>query len=254
MKKMFVLLLLIMCGMMTGAACTPESPPLPPVYGDDSSSAVLIDSSAPDGDDTAAPVTAWDDNNGELLEISFHWIGEGGASDFIRTDDKEMLDKLRSALKGIRVIKESEERVTDDSTVILYTADRKSGRIDFEHGGLVKDGKRYDIEGYTALQTVLNEIEDRFPEWKKKYDEWIHRMSEASDRIKEVTTGYSYQKADTEARRTTILKLLHTLETDGLVKDGSIYDDGGTISFMYNCSEEGVCGGIMIKDPDPMMN
>ena len=117
-----------------------------------------------------------------------------------------------------------------------------------------KDGKRYDIEGYTALQTVLNEIEDRFPEWKKKYDEWIHRMSEASDRIKEVTTGYSYQKADTEARRTTILKLLHTLETDGLVKEGSIYDDGGTISFMYNCSEEGVCGGIMIKDPDPMMN
>ncbi len=200
----------------------------------------------------------WNDSNGDLLEVSFRRVGEGTSSAFYRTDDPEMLTKLINALKGVTVTWDNNESVTDDHIVILYTAENKSGRIEFDRGqlkaGIEYNGRLFDIEGYEAVQAVLDEIEERFPTWQQKYDTWIHRMSEADNRLKEITTGIDYQKADMETRRSIIMQLLKELEEKDLIKEGSITDNQDSISFIYNCHEDGVYGSVMLKDFDPMMN
>lgn len=263
--------------MILSAACTPASVP-----SDSRSSVVSADSSViseeqsssdsslrsegaassvPDTASQAASQSAqtgtafWDDSHGKLIEISFRYVTEGSTNEsYYRTDDSGMLEKLENALKDIRILAESEERVLDDGMVILYTTEKDSGRMDLEHGGLVIDDCRYDISGYGQLESVLGEIKEQYPEWTKKYDTWIHKMSEVDDPLKELTTGSSYQNGDLEFRRSSVLTLLHQLEANGLIKEGSICDSGDNISFIYNCDENGVLGGVMLREFDPMMN
>lgn len=269
--KVFVSVWLMLMGScLLTAGCTPESPPLPPlVSSEERTAAVSAESSTdlssesaeskipsePSKEEEVLPdITIWDDSKGELVEICYRFAGETADTDYYRTDDAVLLEKLTAALKGLKVQKETDERVTDDTVILLYTAKNSSGRLTFEHGGLIEKGKRYELEGYPALAKVLTEIADSYPAWKEKYDEWIHRMSAVQDPVKEMTTSDEYQAAALDQRRTMAMNLLKQLEEKELIKSGSIYDGGDAISFVYNCDESGVSGAVMLQDFDARFN
>lgn len=196
------------------------------------------------------PLYSWDNRNGKLVEVKFRYMGEA-ESDYFMTDDEQMLTKLTAALDGINVTGESDKRYSDSGIILLYTQENGTGRLDFEHGGLLVEGTRYEVEGYQALADVLEEIKEAYPEWSKKYDETIHRMSVVENRVQEITTSNAYENGDTEKKREMIMPVLRKLEKEGYIKEGSIYDSGDSISYSYI---DGAAGGIMLKGFDPMMN
>lgn len=196
------------------------------------------------------PLYTWDKRKGKLVEIKFKRTGET-ESDYFMTDDEEMLQKLTEALDGIVITGESDKRYSDSGIILLYTQENGTGRLDFEHGGLVSDNVRYETDGYDKLASVLDEIEKAYPEWSKKYDEWIHRMSVVENRVQEITTSTEYENADTEKKRELVMPVLRELEKEGYIKEGSIYDDGESITYS---TIDGVLSGIMLKGFDPMMN
>ena len=196
------------------------------------------------------PLYSWDSRKGKLVEIKFRYMGEA-ESDYFMTDDEGMLTKLTAALNGINVTGESDKRYTDSGIILLYTQENGTGRLDFEHGGLLVEGTRYEVEGYQALADVLEEIKEAYPEWSKKYDEWIHRMSVVENRIQEITTSDAYENGDTEKKRELVMPVLKELEKEGYIKEGSIYDYGESITYS---TTDGVSSGIMLKGFDPMIN
>ncbi len=249
--------------------CTPESPPLdlllPPDTSEGSqnvSSAVSENEKSSAASDASSSqssaisenkdISVTKDINGDLVEISFRYTDETPIK-YYGTDEKDMLKKLSDALGAIKTGNETGNADGKNSLIILFTA-KSSGRIEFEDGCYVKNGKKYETAGYEKLDTVLKEIRDKYPEWSKKYDEWIHRMSAAEDRIKELGTSDSYINADIEGKRKQALELLNQLTDEGLIKANSISDSGDMISYRINCSDEGVMGGIMLNEFDPMMN
>lgn len=263
-KKSFILLFSVICAFASG--CTQESPPADPSERSAYSSAAADVSteskaetvSSQDSSEnsitapTEPPLYPWDSDKrkGDLVEISFRHTEEA-ESEYFKTDDKEMLKKLQNALDGIKIIGESDKRYNDSGIILFYTQKSNSGRLNFEHGGLLCDGVRYETEGYEELENVLKEIEEAYPEWSKKYDEWIHRMSVVEDTVQETASSDEYKKADIEKRRSMILPVLEKLEKDGYIKPGSIYDSGDTITYSYI---DGASGGIMLREFDPMMN
>ena len=195
----------------------------------------------------------WDESMGDIKEAAFRYE-KIYSTDYFKSDDEPMMKKLADALRAMRITGEADERVDDDTVILLYTAESRSGMLLFEHGNLIREGKAYTVEGFAGLQSVLDEIEQAYPEWKNKYDEWIHKLSDARLRIEEMTFSDAYMNGDLETRREMSLDLLHILENNGMIKKGSIEDSGDNISFTFDCSEEGVLGGIMLREFDPIMN
>ena len=72
-------------------------------------------------------------------------------------------------------------------------------------------------------------------------------MQLVDDRIHELTNSESFENGDIKEKSKLAMELLKTLEGEGLIRRDSIYDGGDTISFIYECCEEGVCGGIMLR-------
>lgn len=270
-KKIIVISLCVALGSMF-AGCTPESPPLDPL---DQSSAVSAEESEKSEETSETESSAvqqssenkntivaehafdlpvlWDDSNGELLEVHYRNATDN-TYDYYSTDEEDMLKKLDTALKNIEVVRKTQERTDENKIILLYTAKNNSGLIAFENGNAVIDGKCYEIKGYEQVEEVLKEIADKYPEWTKKYDEWNHKMTKVNNRIKEMSADENYKKGDIETKRKMATELLNQLVKEGLVKEGSIYDNGEMISYTYNNSEEGVHGGISLKEFDPMMN
>lgn len=86
-------------------------------------------------------------------------------------------------------------------------------------------------------------------------DEWIKRMRVVEDKIASVTQSDEYENGSIETRCQLAMDALKELEEQGYVRKGTIYYDGeSNISFIYECCEEGVLGGIMLKNFDPYMN
>ncbi len=192
----------------------------------------------------------WDDDKGELIEVAFRY-DEETASDYFETDDKTMLAELEKAIDGIKLTAESSERTSDNGVILLYKAKKKSGRIEFENRRAVIDGKAYDTEGYSELSKVLDKIEENYPEWKKKYDDFALGLSAVENRVSEMCTGDTYKNADEKTKRSMALELLKKLESEELVKKGSIYDGEDMVSYQYSV---GGTGAIQFKGFDPMMN
>ena len=76
-------------------------------------------------------------------------------------------------------------------------------------------------------------------------------MEETDKRISDLTKSDEFQQADVSARMELAQALLTELAEEGLVKEGSVYAGGDTVSFQYSC---GVLGGVMCREFDPMMN
>ena len=76
-------------------------------------------------------------------------------------------------------------------------------------------------------------------------------MEETDKRISDLTKSDEFQQADVSARMELAQALLTELAEEGLVKKGSVYAGGDTVSFQYSC---GVLGGVMCREFDPMMN
>lgn len=86
-------------------------------------------------------------------------------------------------------------------------------------------------------------------------DEWIKRMGVVEDKISSVTKSDEYENGDIERRYQIVMNVLTELEEQGYVRKGSVcYNGYDNISFIYECCEEGVLGGIMLKNFDPYMN
>lgn len=252
--------------------CTPESPPLDPLqpsqtsesYAKESSKAseaetsssaskASADESSKVSESVKPDISVTEDIKGELTEATFRYTDEAPTA-YYTTDDKNMLKKLSDALGSIKIVKECTDSSGEKGVILFFTGNNNSGRISFDNGCYVKDGKQYEIDGYDKLEAVLKEIKDNYPEWSKKYDEWIHKMSAAENRIQELCTSDEYKNSDTDGKRKQALELLNKLTDEGLIKKGSVYDSGDTISYTFNCSDEGVLGAIKLTDFDPMMN
>ena len=162
-------------------ACTPESPPL---KDNERSSAVSVqdkasdaalssdESSASDAPSDEASDDAsgssdgklWDESMGDIKEAAFRYE-KIYSTDYFKSDDEPMMKKLADALRAMRITGEADERVDDDTVILLYTAESRSGMLLFEHGNLIREGKAYTVEGFAGLQSVLDEIEQAYPEW-----------------------------------------------------------------------------------------
>ena len=210
-----------------------------------------VQSNVPANDSTLSSIS--DEIKGKIVEMTFRYTDETPET-YYCTDDNDMLAKLTNALNGITTGKELSSPASGNGVIIFFTGKGSSGRLDFRDGCRVKNGKAYETNGYDALDSVLKEIKEKYPEWKKKYEDWIHKMSEAENRIQELTTSDEYLNTDIEGKRSMLTKLLNTLTDEELIKKGSICDSGDTISYVYNCSDEGISGAVMLTGFDPMMN
>ena len=265
---------LIMGAMALFSGCTPESPPLKTQSSDESAASQTTsaaaelsetvtskdessdaESSAESSGDEESIIgkSVWDDSMGELKEAAFRYE-RYIATDYYMSDDVQMMQRFTQALKNVTVLSETQERVEDDTAVIILNTDKKNRMFRFEHGMLVYKGKNYTVSGYEGLQKVMDDIEAAYPEWKTKYDEWIHRMSHAELNINELTLSDTYENASVEERKEKALKVLEALEKRGYIKAGTIYVSDDSISFTYDCGDSGVLGAVGLKDFDPMMN
>ncbi len=244
--------------------CTPESPPLDPIEQSDVSLSGDISNQSADTSKTVSDnkqisinktetetqyPTLWNDKSRELVEV-YYRNSSDNFTDFYSTDEKDLLDQLNEALKGIRIIKESENR-SNNKVILLYTSKNDSGRITFEDGNVIIDGKSYEIEGYDRIDKVLKKITDQYPEWIKKYDEWIIHMGITDHCIAEAAAEDTYKNANTKEKSEIMVKLLNKLADEGFVEKSSILASDEMISYSY---VGGGLGGIQLKEFDPMMN
>ena len=192
----------------------------------------------------------WDDDKGELVEVAFRY-DEETVSDYFETDDKTMLAELEKAIDGIKLTAESSERTRGNGVILLYNAKNKNGRIEYENKKEDIRGKAYETEGYAELSKVLKKIEENYPEWQKKYDDFVLGMSKVDNRVSEMCTSDTYKNADEKTKHSMALELLKKLESEGLIKKDSICDSNDSISYGYSV---GGFGAIQLKGFDPMMN
>ena len=169
----------------------------------------------------------WDDDKGELVEVAFRY-DEETVSDYFETDDKTMLAELEKAIDGIKLTAESSERTRGNGVILLYNA-----------------------KNYAELSKVLKKIEENYPEWQKKYDDFVLGMSKVDNRVSEMCTSDTYKNADEKTKHGMALELLKKLESEGLIKKDSICDSNDSISYGYSV---GGFGAIQLKGFDPMMN
>lgn len=251
---------MLLIGMLTVVGCTPESPPLVDTEESHMTSAVSSDTAqiTPVSSDTAEQPTilpaVWDGSQGKLLEISFRYDDGGDEPVYYRTDNKEQLAALTDALQHLTVSGEREAQEAEQGIILLYTAANDSGRLTFVRDTWVRDGKQYTLTGYEAVKRVLSDIQAQYPVWRQQYEEWIHRVSAVDDRLKELTGDSTYEAAPLETKRQQVLSLLERLTAEGLVREGSVHDGGDSISFTYDCDENGVSGAVMLTDFDPLLN
>ena len=263
--------ILIAAGIISAAAfsgCTPESPPLPARSGDESSVSL---SSGTESSDTSSKAESgvkdtenggsakkdsessldasqkiWDEKKGELIEVSVRFKDEDGYV-YYNADEKDILKKLTSALKKLEP--GDPEKASGKKVVLFYTADNDSGMLDFEDGSLMGNGEKTALNNYGDLEKIFEEIKKNAPEHKKKYSDYTNKLSYTGNRIKELTCSFEYQKADNKKKLEMAEKHLRQLESEGLVKKGSICVNEDSVTFTYDCGKDGTAlGGISVRD------
>ena len=225
----------------------------------ESSEAEPVDGSGYDKP-AGADIVVWDTNAPLPDSVMYSFSGVGGSTDHF-TNDKQLIMDLTYALSNVHVTGETTQRVEDSNhTIILsYDNDADSNRkISFEGSILLYDGKGYEVSGFKEVYSVLSKIPEVAPESSADIsgdEEFTQKMMLVDCKLSELWENDEYKTGSVEKRRDMALSVLHELEAQGLIKKGSIYYDGhDNISFIYNNCEEGVLGGIMLKDFDPMMN
>ena len=77
-------------------------------------------------------------------------------SEVFETDDAETISELIDAINAAEIVSESNMAVDDYDDYITFVLDDGSTHVvifEFEH--LLKDGKRYEINGYERIESVL---------------------------------------------------------------------------------------------------
>lgn len=110
----------------------------------------------------------------------------------------------------------------------------------------------------SSVAEPVKEPDEQLPEEpssQENSDEWLERMAVVDNKLSLVTKSEEYKNGNIETRHRLAENALKELEEQGYVRKGTIYYDGNSnISFTYECSKEGVLGGIMLKEFDPMFN
>ena len=201
----------------------------------------------------AAEVTIWKDTTSVPIKMNYSYDNASDVFNY-KCEDSAVLDKLVNALKQIKVTGHSEERFEDDSYELTFNfKDGSEQVIFFEHGGFLKNNKRYNIEDFDEVKEILDLIKNTSIDegTAKSYDEWVVNISKVSKKISILCGSEEYENADIDKKRQLALELLKTLEKDGLIESGSIFASDNEISYQY---KGGGIGAIMLKDFDPMMN
>ena len=176
-------------------------------------------------------------------------------------EDKDVISALTGALSRTRIGDPSDTRMPEEThQVTLYFENGNSETVVFEGGGYIKANQRYELGGWREVSDVLDTITVKGTKYGAReldYDssQWIERMAVVENKIASVTKTEEYTNGNTETRYKIAMDALKELEEQGYVRRGSIYYDGeASISFIYECCEEGVLGGIMLRGFDPYMN
>ncbi len=194
------------------------------------------------------------------VKAEYHRMCEDSLNGQYTVEDGELLKALTEALNHIEIKEVSDIRVSDDThRITLIYQDGKSDTIMFEGRGLLLEGKRYELSGYQEVQDILDKIAEResadSSQEDSDSDEWIKRMAVVEKKISSVTGSEEFSNGDLETRRKLAMDALTELEEQGYVRKGTIYYDGyDSISFIYECCEEGVLGGVMLREFAPDQN
>ncbi len=82
-------------------------------------------------------------------------------SALFETEDKKIIQDLINALNKIKILSETNIAVDDYEDVITFvSADGETTTVRFECKRLLKNDKRYDVNGYEAVNDVLLSFSD----------------------------------------------------------------------------------------------
>lgn len=77
-------------------------------------------------------------------------------SEVFETEDEETISELKDALNAVEIVSEANMAVDDyDDYITFVTKDGSKTVVRFEFERLLKDGKRYEINGYERVEAVL---------------------------------------------------------------------------------------------------
>lgn len=102
----------------------------------------------------AYDVSVFDENIDDPIKVIYQRNYEYSA--IFETEDKEIIDSLKNALNEIEIVSESEMAVDDYDDIITFVmSNGDTHTVRFEYKRLVKNGKRYNVNGYDNVNEIL---------------------------------------------------------------------------------------------------
>lgn len=98
---------------------------------------------------------------GEIMEymetpIALTYSEDGEAHNEWQITDAAMIDACMQALKQLSIGEETELQVSDaGETLAFQMKDGNTWTLDFEAGNLLRNGSRYETEGWKEVQNLL---------------------------------------------------------------------------------------------------
>lgn len=80
-------------------------------------------------------------------------------SEVYETGDEEMISRMAEALSNVEILEETDVSATDSDDILVFEMqDGRKYSICFEGGMLLQDEKRYIVEGFNDVDSILREL------------------------------------------------------------------------------------------------
>lgn len=156
MKHIFILLLAVIFSILCFGGCFDNS-------FSNNSSKNKNDSDKLSSKETFS-VKVFDETFDEPVKLIYQRNYEYSA--VYESNDKETITALIAALDNIEVVSESELFVDDYDDIITFVSESgEKSTVIFEYKRLVKDNKRYEVNGYDSVSAILSSLADEETEY-----------------------------------------------------------------------------------------
>ncbi len=156
MKHIFILLLAVIFSILCFWGCSDNS-----FLNNSSKNENNSDRSSPK---ETFSVKVFDETFDEPVKLIYQRNYEYSA--VYESNDKEMITALIAALNNIEVVYESELFVDDYDDIITFVSESgEKSTVIFECKRLVKDNKRYEVNGYDRVSAILSSLADEESEY-----------------------------------------------------------------------------------------